>query len=62
MFSLPAENWYRLGGWLLIGFIIYFAYGRRHSHLGRELPSEIAAHGISPAGMPLGDDTSSKSH
>ncbi|HEY9232455.1 MAG TPA: amino acid permease [Blastocatellia bacterium] len=33
MFSLPAENWLRLGVWLLIGFVIYFAYGRHHSLL-----------------------------
>src|SRR2546427_2921683 len=31
MFSLPAENWWRLIIWLLIGFVIYFAYGRKHS-------------------------------
>ena len=30
MFSLPAENWYRLIGWLIIGLMIYFGYGRRH--------------------------------
>jgi APA family basic amino acid/polyamine antiporter len=30
MFSLPAENWLRLGIWLLIGFVIYFGYGRKH--------------------------------
>ena len=35
MFSLPAENWLRLFVWLLLGFIIYFGYGRSHSHLGR---------------------------
>ena len=34
MFSLPAENWLRLIIWLLLGFIVYFAYGRRHSALG----------------------------
>jgi APA family basic amino acid/polyamine antiporter len=33
MFSLPAANWTRLGVWLFIGFIIYFAYGKRHSIL-----------------------------
>ena len=33
MFSLPAENWWRLIIWLLIGLGIYFAYGMRHSHL-----------------------------
>ena len=31
MFSLPAENWLRLVIWLLIGFVIYFSYGRKHS-------------------------------
>jgi basic amino acid/polyamine antiporter, APA family len=33
MFSLPAENWLRLFVWLLIGFVIYFGYGKRHSVL-----------------------------
>jgi APA family basic amino acid/polyamine antiporter len=50
MFSLPAENWYRLGAWLLAGLVIYYAYGKRHSILGKELRGEIAAHGVSPAG------------
>jgi APA family basic amino acid/polyamine antiporter len=31
MFSLPAENWWRLLIWLAIGLVIYFAYGRKHS-------------------------------
>jgi basic amino acid/polyamine antiporter, APA family len=35
MFSLPAENWFRLIVWLLLGFVIYFSYGRRHSLLGQ---------------------------
>jgi APA family basic amino acid/polyamine antiporter len=33
MFSLPVENWYRLIIWLLIGFCIYFSYGKKHSAL-----------------------------
>ncbi len=33
MFSLPRENWWRLLGWLLVGFVIYFFYGRKHSKL-----------------------------
>ncbi len=33
MFSLPVENWWRLFTWLGIGFVIYFAYSRRHSVL-----------------------------
>jgi APA family basic amino acid/polyamine antiporter len=37
MFSLPLAAWIRLGGWLVIGFLIYYAYGRRHSKLaGKE--------------------------
>jgi len=35
MFSLPAENWVRLGVWLAIGFAIYFGYGKRHSVMAR---------------------------
>ena len=31
MFSLPAENWWRLIVWLGIGFVIYFTYSRHHS-------------------------------
>ena len=37
MFSLPAENWYRLAVWLLIGFLIYFGYSRRHSRVAQTL-------------------------
>jgi APA family basic amino acid/polyamine antiporter len=35
MFSLPAHNWYRLFVWMAAGLVIYFAYGRSHSILGR---------------------------
>ncbi len=40
MFSLPSENWLRLIGWLAIGMVIYFAYSRHHSTLGKQLASE----------------------
>ena len=33
MLSLPAENWWRLIIWLLIGFGVYFGYGAKHSAL-----------------------------
>jgi APA family basic amino acid/polyamine antiporter len=50
MFSLPVENWWRLIIWLLIGFIIYFLYGRNHSVMAKErhLAHELSAHGLSP--------------
>ena len=32
MASLPLDTWMRLIGWMLIGFLIYFTYGRKHSH------------------------------
>jgi len=55
MFSLPAENWYRLIIWLLIGLVIYFAYGRRHSVMAQErhTPHELSTHGLT--GSPVGD-------
>lgn len=44
MFSLPAENWWRLFVWLAIGFLIYFGYGRRHSVLAlREAERETGS-------------------
>src|SRR5438445_1824295 len=45
MFSLPAENWYRLIIWLALGLIIYFAYGRRHSVMAEYTLKEVAKHG-----------------
>ena len=32
MASLPMDTWIRLIAWMLIGFVIYFTYGRKHSH------------------------------
>jgi basic amino acid/polyamine antiporter, APA family len=33
MFHLGPENWLRLFVWLILGFVIYFSYGHRHSSL-----------------------------
>ncbi|HZA57541.1 MAG TPA: amino acid permease [Candidatus Udaeobacter sp.] len=43
MFSLPAENWLRLSIWLLLGFAIYFGYGRQHSVLNRIENKDVKA-------------------
>ena len=42
MFSLPAENWWRLFAWLVIGIAIYFAYGRHHSVLAKMRAADAA--------------------
>ena len=33
MLNLPAETWLRFGIWMVLGLVVYFAYGRRHSRL-----------------------------
>jgi APA family basic amino acid/polyamine antiporter len=58
MFSLPAENWLRLGVWLLVGLAIYFGYGRRRSVMARHLRGEITSHGVSPANSTPGTSES----
>jgi basic amino acid/polyamine antiporter, APA family len=35
MSGLPTKAWYRFGLWMLLGVAVYFAYGYRHSVLGR---------------------------
>ena len=36
MTKLPFDTWLRFVVWLLIGLVIYAAYGFRHSRLRRE--------------------------
>jgi APA family basic amino acid/polyamine antiporter len=42
MTKLSLTTWIRFGLWLVIGAIVYAAYGYRHSRLGRESQSQLA--------------------
>ncbi|MFF6994536.1 amino acid permease [Streptomyces sp. NPDC008313] len=50
MLNLPAETWVRFGIWMVIGFFIYFLYGRTHSRLA--LREKAAAEGAAGPGGP----------
>jgi APA family basic amino acid/polyamine antiporter len=36
MTSLPADTWIRLVVWMVLGLVIYFAYGKSHSRVGND--------------------------
>jgi len=42
MASLPLDTWLRLAVWMLIGFVIYFSYGIKHSHVKKERNKELS--------------------
>ena len=44
MLSLGWDNWLRLGVWLAIGLVIYFAYGQKRSTI--RLAQELARSGV----------------
>jgi APA family basic amino acid/polyamine antiporter len=36
IYGLGWTNWLRLAGWLVIGLVLYFAYGQKHSLLAKQ--------------------------
>jgi APA family basic amino acid/polyamine antiporter len=53
MLFLPVSTWLRLLIWMAIGLVFYFAYGYRHSILGKELIETLAKDGVGPTDAPL---------
>jgi APA family basic amino acid/polyamine antiporter len=51
MLSLPSTNWLRLLVWLLIGFVIYFGYGRHHSVLAKLRAGTLTEQDLAEARM-----------
>jgi APA family basic amino acid/polyamine antiporter len=43
MFGLPLDTWLRFGLWLLIGLVVYWLYGVRHSRAQNTVLSEARA-------------------
>jgi APA family basic amino acid/polyamine antiporter len=58
MFFLTVETWLRFLVWMLLGFVVYFLYSRRHSLLGRgvvpgeQLPEGEIRTGLGSASPP----------
>ncbi|MFA5805245.1 MAG: amino acid permease [Melioribacteraceae bacterium] len=42
MLTLEWQNWARLAGWLALGLLIYFLYGKKHSIMAKRLAEEKA--------------------
>ncbi|MFE1292697.1 amino acid permease [Streptomyces sp. NPDC058751] len=50
MLNLPAETWLRFAIWMVIGVVVYFLYGRRHSLLQRQPEGGADGTRIPPGG------------
>jgi APA family basic amino acid/polyamine antiporter len=40
MLNLTVETWLRFLAWMVIGLIVYFSYGHRHSRMRAEVLAE----------------------
>src|SRR5262249_9461011 len=43
MYGLPLDTWKRLIVWMVLGLIIYFVYGMRHSRIAQRRTEPMAA-------------------
>jgi basic amino acid/polyamine antiporter, APA family len=53
MLNLTVLTWIRFFVWMALGVVVYFAYGRRHSLLGRQAtPTPLPVDGADPTSTP----------
>ncbi|ROS50317.1 APC family permease [Frigoribacterium sp. PhB24] len=52
MFNLTTLTWARFAVWLVIGVVVYFAYGRRHSRVGLGEDAAAPAPAVDAGGRP----------
>jgi APA family basic amino acid/polyamine antiporter len=52
MLNLPAATWIRFIAWMAIGFVVYFAYGAKHSRLVTDPNYSRQADAAAAAGRP----------
>ena len=45
MVFLPGSTWLRLMIWLVIGMVIYFTYGIKHSKVQQTVPDDVKVSG-----------------
>src|SRR5262249_36766548 len=65
MLGLPGDTWLRLGIWLILGLVIYFLYGMRHSRVAQEVTSRcfrLAVAHIAPSRPHRKTRTRERSH
>ncbi|MBC7335460.1 MAG: amino acid permease, partial [Clostridia bacterium] len=56
MLNLPALTWVRFAVWLVVGLIIYLAYGHRASRLAEQRAGRVPAFLPGPAAKPWPGD------